>query len=367
MISENRTTLQRGVFNRIRIKHAAILKELRRNDLEKEIKKIVYGLKEIDLEEFSHDVSSMGKLVEEVVAILFVKLARDKNRTAFLILMDLFSGSIVEIIKKNDYEFFNCGNKKEYIDDKLQNIWLKIWKYLHAYNPEKAFYTWIRTVTLNHIKESKNKTEKNTDYFPDYSDETENEGMDIENVSYNHNSEEQKNPEIIFKEEIIGQIILEESFKSSNGYPWHLICFGLSYTVLSMSDSGSSRLGLKPKEIEEKYSEEILENIFEEMVEEFTANSLRPKEFITGIFQELKYELQRTNDQIVSRTDMKTREVILKYIVQKAGNTYLNIYFGKNPTKSISEWTSRTLSKIKYKLKEKGISERAEKEVNVGK
>lgn len=72
-----------------------------------------------------------------------VELLKQRSQTAFSYLYDNYSGALYSVI-------FSILQNKELADDVLQEVFIKIWRQIQQYNPDKGrLFTWLVNISRN--------------------------------------------------------------------------------------------------------------------------------------------------------------------------------------------------------------------------
>lgn len=72
-----------------------------------------------------------------------VALLKQRSQTAFSYLYDNYAGALYSVI-------FSVVQDKELANDVLQEVFIKVWKQIEQYNPEKGrLFTWLVNISRN--------------------------------------------------------------------------------------------------------------------------------------------------------------------------------------------------------------------------
>ncbi|HPR97637.1 MAG TPA: sigma factor [Thermotogota bacterium] len=337
-----RNALKRIVFIFMRIKYGNFLfqKDMEQKKMAKQIiDEIVSELSEEEAVKKLSSTDEKIKIEERLAKQVLIKLSCEGNKKAFEILKAGFMGSIINVIKETDNNVEKHKNIAE-IEETAQLAWIKIWKGLKTYKPEEAnFYTWIRRITINVIKDQGGKISKEQSKTELVSEsvESDEEKMNFDTKAYHLSKQAFSSPENILRDELRGELILSEVFKTRNGYPWQLLVFNIS------SDK-------KPRKIVEEHSEDLLSDINEVIKQGLISNSILEQNKIEGAFEELEESLASKLGVVILQNDSRTKQTFVEMLNDKTGKIHLKKFFGKEPTKNVSDWCRRVKARIRKNL-----------------
>ena len=91
---------------------------------------------------------------------------REKNETGFHHLYDHYSGALYGVI-------FRIVQSKEYTEEIIQDVFVKIWNSVHQYDSQKGrFYTWMiniaRNTAIDYLKSKGFQNELKNQSIPDF-------------------------------------------------------------------------------------------------------------------------------------------------------------------------------------------------------
>jgi len=335
-----RDTLERVVFAYIRVKYGNILfqKDVQaRREVKELIGQATQSVPEAEATRKLSNIEEKLELEDQLALQVLIAMSQKKNIKAFEIVKERFMGATVKLIKEHDYHVDNNKNYTE-IEETAQKAWIKIWKGLDKYDPQKGqFYTWMRTITIRLIKTSENQTLGHTDHLAEVSDSDE-AGVSLDTKAHNLSHEAFRSPEIIFRDEIRGEWILQEAFHTRNGYPWQLLVFNLR----SMQKA--------PRQIVCDHADDPLEEIAECVKNDLLSDSILESEKIEQILVPLQKAMNNRLTMLIPDNDAKTKESLKDFMEEITQAIDLHRFFGANPAKNISDWCARVRKRIRKNL-----------------
>ncbi|HPF16390.1 MAG TPA: hypothetical protein P5107_04890 [Thermotogota bacterium] len=271
---------------------------------------------------------------------LFIVTANKKEReTAFKLLNGIYLNALTNYVKQVIHNYYQ---DKMALHQKSREIAEKtIYKLLvnlDSYNPYKAgFLTWMFNIARNTALTPDKKTQENTEYSLDYDDDE-----SIEQDKSDYLKSDDPSPDEAFAKEEMGRVILKALFDDS-GYPWQILCVGLM------------KLGYKPGDIIEHFSDKSLGDIFTLFRAEFCASSFRSQEELDQLFKGMEEQLKKALKEVILSRDSKTKQMLEDHLEDPCESIRLKAFFGNNPNKNISDWNARNLTKLRKELKERGM------------
>jgi hypothetical protein len=162
----------------------------------------------------------------------------------------------------------------------------------------------------------------------------------IENFIYHQESNQLfTSPDIIFAMNYYAEYVFLEIFKDPVSYPWQLICYLLNI------------IGYKPRQIVNKFSKITLSQISIFVKEDFKRNINRfEPRFIDKSFEPLESEMEITFSS--DYFSIFYNENLKIHYGKRTGDIELENFYGKNPSKSISDWASKVRQKLITKFAE---------------
>lgn len=335
-----RDTLERVVFAYIRVKYGNILfqKDAQaRAAVKAMIGQIVQSVPEAEATRKLSSIEEKLELEDQLALQVLIAMSQKKNIKAFEIVKERFMGATVKLIKEHDYHVDNNKNYTE-IEETAQKAWIKIWKGLDKYDPQKGeFYTWMRTIIIRLIKTSENKALQYTDQIAEVSDSDE-AGTELDTKVHNLSHEAFRSPEIIFRDELRGEWILQEAFHTRNGYPWQLLVFNLR----SMQKA--------PRQIVSDHADDPLEEIAGCVKNDLLSDSILESEKIEQILVPFQKAMNNRLTMLIPDNDAKTKESLKDFMEEITQAIDLHRFFGANPNKNISDWCARVRKRIRKNL-----------------
>lgn len=333
-------TLKRVVYAYIRVKYGSLLfqKDIQAKAAVKQlIGPIIQSVPEAEATRKLSSIEEKRELEDQLALQVLITLSRQKNIKAFEIVKERFMGATVKLIKEYDYHVDKNKNYTE-IEETAQKAWIKIWKGLDKYDPQKGeFYTWIRTIIIRLIKTSETQTLQHTDNLSEIADPDEN-GVDLDTKAHSLSHEAFRSPDIIFRDELRGEWILQEVFNSRNGYPWQLLVFNLR------------ALQKTPREIVSDHSYDPLETIAVTVKDDLLSDSILEKEKIEHAFVPLQKAMDSRLTELIPDNDTKTKDSLKDFMEEITQTMDLHRFFGANPNKNISDWCARVKKRIRKNL-----------------
>ena len=283
--------------------------------------------------------------VEKLIVETLVALSVQENVMAFQLIMERYTGTIMNEINK----YLGTGSSYsdfEKVHEKSMEIWDKVQRHIDKFDSKKAgFFTWVKTIAENTMKNSPKKMDSLTDYFSEQSDDADDnrDQFDSKQRQMRTDQTQFSAPDVCFQRAYKSKMIFQTVFKRESGYPWQLICFGLI------------AIGEKPGNIAKKYADCILSELTQLLKSEIEMTSVRDEEDIKDIFSELDEDLEKTLDDIILSTDMRTRKNIKTDLKQIAEMSLLEAFFGSKPASNIGDWKRRTAKRIRAIIEKEGI------------
>ena len=337
--------LKRIVFVFMRIKYGNILfqKDAETKKAAKRIiDEIVGKLSEEEAKKKLNTINEKIATEERFAKQVLIEMSKERNEKAFEILKKDYMKATFKIIRNTDYDM---GKNKNYveIEETAQEVWIKIWKSIRSYDAEQAeFMTWITPVIVNKIKDrygtKQKQFQKKTDFISESNEDSDESKIDFDTKAYNMSKKAFKSADIIFQNEYRGELIFREVFKNRNGYPWQLLIFSI-------------KMDLPPREIVERYSEDLLLEIAEEVKHDLISYFIIEDETIEEDFKELEGLLDSKLGLVILSNDARTKKKLEKMLNDKTGTIHLREFFGKEPTKNISDWCKRVGERLRKNLK----------------
>ena len=335
-----RDTLERVVFAYIRVKYGNILFQRdvqARREVKELIRQAIQSVPEAEAAQKLSSIEEKLELEDQLALQVLIALSRQKNIKAFEIVKERFMGATVKLIKEYDYHVDKNKNYTE-IEETAQKAWIKIWKGLDKYDPQKGeFYTWIRTIIIRLIKTSENQALQHTDQIAEVLDSDEN-GADLDTEVHSMSHEAFRSPEIIFRDELRGEWILQEVFNPRNGYPWQLLVFNLR----SMEKA--------PRQIVCDHAYDPLEEIAITVKDDLLSDSILETEKIEHAFVPLQKAMDSRLTELIPDNDTKTKDSLRDFMEEITQAIDLHQFFGVNPAKNISDWCARVRKRIRKNL-----------------
>jgi hypothetical protein len=303
------------------------------------VKFTINQLSDKEIDYYIKNINSRKNLSNRIRDYILLSLGNKNNTTATALLIKLYSEFIRRVVMHTylNYEMpFNSNSLEEVVTDTIS----KLWKINNTYDPKRGtFATWLAKIIQNNIKHDRlirnriplislDKTSDNID-----SDK-------IENFIYHQESNQLfTSPDIIFAMNYYAEYVFLEIFKDPVSYPWQLICYLLNI------------IGYKPRQIVNKFSKITLSQISIFVKEDFKKNINRfEPRFIDKSFEPLESEMEITFSS--DYFSFFYNENLKIHYGKRTGDIELENFYGKNPSKSISDWASKVRQKLITKFAE---------------
>ncbi len=106
-----------------------------------------------------------------------ISLLQKKDQRAFNYLYDNYAGALYGVV-------IRIVTVKEYADEVLQNVFVKVWNHIDAFDPERGkLYTWMINITRNtsidYIKSKSVQNEQKNQSLPNIVDAKENHNFTV--------------------------------------------------------------------------------------------------------------------------------------------------------------------------------------------
>jgi len=316
-----------------------------RNQTSEIIHTLIQKYTDEEIELIIRNITKKEAETERLVIETLVALSVQENAIAFHIIIDRYNDTIMKEIN-NFIGGIPGFSDFEKVHEKSVEIWDKVQKHIDKFDSKKAgFFTWIKKIAENMLKNSEKKMNELTEYMSEQSEDKDDSGNSFEKLQFQNTRsiDSAAIPDEKFNSAYKSKLIFQNAFRKESGYPWQVICFGLIAT------------GKKPGEIAARYATNALCDLCFLLKEEIELNSIRDEEDLQDIFSELDEQLEKTLDEVILSTDMRTRNTLKADIRQVAEITLLDAFFGSEPSKNISDWKRRTARRIKTLFESEGI------------
>ena len=245
------------------------------------------------------------------------------------------------------------------LGDVSQDIWLNIFRKLHVYDEVHAFGQFLYGVAKNHIKRA---FAGRQDLSLDSTDDGDRQLLAV--IQQAAQAESRVPDDIsVFRE------LLEITTKCG-GHPHQVIAFSYSIVVHGQPKKESkptkepgreirSKVPVvgKPSGVVKEYSNRTLQSLADWLVDFFAAGVEWDREGVLEACSPLMERLKLVVQELFAH-DKTSSELFHRLLRKVVGHTLLADYYGKNPAKSIADWTKVVKDHVRRRLDGEGACER---------
>jgi len=270
------------------------------------------------------------------IEYLLYSLLKTKDKQAGNIFYKRYRTAIKSVIAHSLYGKRGTGYFSQRCEELTLRTFQRFDKYIHNYNPYKSgLYTYLQTIAQNLVRDEKARPENLVGEFNEQDEEQ--EGQTYWALSTEPSPDENEQG---YKLE---HYILESVIKNG-GYPWQKLVVLLSKTLEDREDIVDHG-GDKLKDLAELTRKELY------------VGSFHSNEEIDASFRYLERELEKSLSDIIPARDHRSRDNLSERLEEKTGDIKLEVFFGKNPRKNLSDWNHRVLKRIRKQAVEDGVLE----------
>ncbi len=342
-----RELLSRSIYMEFRLKYKKLLTPSAQTEEEKKnimsslrevVETIVRQLSDKEVNYYIDNIDDRKKLANRIRDYALLSLGSENKVLATTLLIKLYSGFIRKVALHTylDYEIsLNSNSFEEVVTDVIS----KLWTIRNTYNPIKGtFSTWLAAIIRNNIRHNQLVRNRVSLISLD-KNSNDSDFDDFENYIYQIESQKLfTSPDVIFAIEYYAESVFIEIFKEPVSYPWQMICFLLKI------------IGYRPKSIVDQFSDLTLSQITKSLKTDFKIISRFENAFIDKSFEpfesNLEIKLSSENSPTFYYKNLKL------FIGKRTGDIELNNFFGKSPSKSVSEWALKVSHKLSLKFAE---------------
>jgi DNA-directed RNA polymerase specialized sigma24 family protein len=232
------------------------------------------------------------------------------------------------------------GCRGEDCEDVEQETWIDIFQRVGEYDANRSsvanfirFRAWVQWKRHLARQGRRSEWESLDREYPEWNDSDRESSQDILEAL----PDTDPSPEWWVQRNAEYEALFKATFRGG-GYPHQLIAFGYNKLVD----------GWTPIRITEELSERWLETLGQELEQEIIHTSSLPEALIRDSLRPLHEQMPNRLDEVLS--DPASRQAYAPLLAMKTGETVLQQYYGKDPARSIADWTFKVKQRVLREL-----------------